>query len=109
MLKGHLKLLDKDKGLMKFTYGSKYYPKEMEFSINGIDDILYKWFWTGDTVTACFTEKNEGIPNLLGWNCQITIPLSNGQKLTVLNKYEYLRYKGKPTSIIGSIEHVLCV
>lgn len=107
MVKGNLKLLDKKTGLVEFTW-NKYFPQSKQFIISGDTiDLFYRWFWSGST-TACICEKNERVPDL-GWGKQMTVVSPDGLKLTAIDKYEFLRYKGTPTKISFQIEHVLCV
>lgn len=105
MIKGNLRLIDREKGIVEF-YWNKYYPQTKRFKINGdTKDLFHRWFWSGDT-TACIS--NDKHTPYLGWGKQITILGPNGFKLTGVDQYEYLRYKG-PTKIDFQIEHVLCV
>ena len=102
MIKGRIKLLDK-KGLIEFSYGSKYFTKSIKLIVTG--DVLNKWFWGGGPTVACLTRNDEKIPNL-GFGKQISIN-GNRYNLTAVDMHDFLVYKGKIN--LGSIEHVLCV
>jgi len=105
MIKGHIKLLDKKEGLVEFSYGDKYFPKYIKFTINN-SDLLNKWFWCGGPTKASVTTNDESIPNL-GMGKQLTISGDN-VKLTAVDMHEFLVYKGGKITLC-SIEHVFCV
>lgn len=105
MIKGNLKLIDRDEGIVEFCW-NKYYPQTLRFQIKGdTKSLFHRWFWCGDT-TACLS-RGKIIPDL-GRGKQITIS-NNGLNLTGVDNYEFLRSKNKHSKISFQIEHVFCV